>query len=354
MHVYHPIRVDEVVRLRELRRDETTAELQKKMLSMLSNRYVGTKQLADDHSHRDRQRLEEGFDDDANAAWRSEILSEITAIKAAFEDRGRNIFDMSIIAGMFRHVDVDDLVIEDTPLPYPAIYMHFGEGASLYIGPETWIDGVYVAAENPELPKVELVFVCNHPGADRMEDVPLGVSYKILTSAVSTFVFRDRSVSESLAVAGLTGAPEICAASTVMVEAIRMAVNGILYLNIPTADVEYDYPESSPKELVLAARSENSSASKKATSRLNFLGYTRVNFCGRDMARSMHAVAASGNGEHAHVAPHWRRGHWRRVAFGSGRRERRWHLFAPTVVNAHLGAPSRGRIHIVTPRSNTD
>lgn len=349
MQVYHPIRVDEVIRLRDVRRDETAAELQKKMLSMLSNRYVGTKQLANDPSYLNRQRAEEGFDDDANETWRSKLLSQIQEIKASFEDRGRNIFDMSIVAGMFRHVDVDTLVIDDTPLPYPAIYIHFGEGASLHINSEIWIDGAYVSAEDADTSKIKIVFVCNHPAAEHTETVPLGISHKRLTNAVSTFVYRDRTVAESLALSGIYGSPEITAASTVLDEAIRMVVNGVLYLNIPAGDVVFDYPVNAPQELVLAARTGDVATAKKATARLDLLGYTKVNFCGREMARRIHSVTTVANGGHT-VAAHWRRGHWRRVAFGVGRKERRWHLFDPTVVNAHLGGPIRGRIHIVKPR----
>lgn len=38
-------------------------------------------------------------------------------------------------------------------------------------------------------------------------------------------------------------------------------------------------------------------------------------------------------GTHASPRTHWRRGHWRRVAIGEGRGERKWHWFQPVLVN---------------------
>jgi hypothetical protein len=38
-------------------------------------------------------------------------------------------------------------------------------------------------------------------------------------------------------------------------------------------------------------------------------------------------------GTHASPRTHWRRGHWRRVAIGEGRNDRKWHWFQPVLVN---------------------
>jgi hypothetical protein len=45
------------------------------------------------------------------------------------------------------------------------------------------------------------------------------------------------------------------------------------------------------------------------------------------------AVEASGR----HVAPHVRRGHWRRQRFGPGSKQIKRLRIAPVIVNAHLG-----------------
>lgn len=41
---------------------------------------------------------------------------------------------------------------------------------------------------------------------------------------------------------------------------------------------------------------------------------------------------SEGNGSHSSPSTHWRRGHWRRVAVGTGRSDRRWTWIEPTLV----------------------
>lgn len=346
---YHPIRVEEVERLMEQRRQDKAADLQKQMLSMLSKKAVGTRQLATDRGHAERQRHQEGFDDDANAPWRAEMLKSVNEMRVVFTDHGKNIFDMTMVSAMFRHVDVDDVVLDDTPLPYAAAYLHFGEGADLRFAEGRWIDGVYLTAAL-ERNEIELVFVTNNIDISSVEETPLGVSYKNVTSCVRTKLNPTVSVGRSLADVGLEGDPSI-ASTEVMQEAVRMAVNGLLYLNLPKADIEEDYPVGAPAHLVAAANSTDAPAAAKARQRLNMMGYVRVTFAGRQMARRLEEAMASAGVGHRHgTTPHWRRGHWRRVAFGVGRKERRWHLFDPTIVNGNVGTPVRGKIHIVKPR----
>ncbi len=45
-------------------------------------------------------------------------------------------------------------------------------------------------------------------------------------------------------------------------------------------------------------------------------------------------VLGRSHGSHSSPRLHWRRGHWKRVAFGEGRMERRWQWIEPTLVNA--------------------
>ncbi len=44
-------------------------------------------------------------------------------------------------------------------------------------------------------------------------------------------------------------------------------------------------------------------------------------------------ILRSGRGTHATPRTHWRRGHWRRVAFGEGRQQREWRWIQPVLVN---------------------
>ena len=55
---------------------------------------------------------------------------------------------------------------------------------------------------------------------------------------------------------------------------------------------------------------------------------------GRNYAHSSNSSANVPQGTHASPQTHWRRGHWRRVAIGPGRRQRKWNWIQPTLVNA--------------------
>ena len=54
---------------------------------------------------------------------------------------------------------------------------------------------------------------------------------------------------------------------------------------------------------------------------------------GRNYAHSSTSPANVPQGSHASPQTHWRRGHWRRVAIGPGRAQRKWNWIQPTLVN---------------------
>ncbi|MBY3433502.1 hypothetical protein HFN89_05015 [Rhizobium laguerreae] len=352
MNIYHPIRMDQIASLRTRREDQNAAALQNKMLELLTKKRVSTRQLAADTSHLEKQNEEEQFDLESSVPWRAIIDAEIREAKACFGERGRNIFDMTLVSSMFRNVDADDVVIEDTEVPFGAVYAHFGISAKLMIGDDRWIEGAYLREVNHgREAEVSIIFVCNHPEADITDVVPLGITYKRLTTAVSVSLPRTMSVGVAVKERGFSGDPAIIAQRAVLGDALRMAVNGLLYVNLPRADVEFDYPEAAPRELVSQAIKVNdTSKTRRARATLDALGYAKVNFCGR-VIRAKHAAALAGMSQagRAIAEPHWRRGHWRRVAVGVGRAGREWRLIEPTIVNASAGVPKRGKIHIVHP-----
>jgi len=347
---YHPIRIEAVERLQKAREDANAGNLQRNLLKLMASRSAGVQEIASDRDILSRHRSEEGFDADANAPWRTAVMQEIRSARDSFRDRGRNIFDMTLVADMFRRVDVDDLEITDTPLPFPAVFMHFGPGAGLRLDEQLWIDGAYLREMDADgVNFIALTFVCNHPDHEQADRVPLGTTYKLLTAAATTEIIRDLTVGYSIRTVGLQGDPRLLGAKDVMKQALRMAVNGLLYLNLPKRDIEYAYAADAPRNLVSVATAAKGPRSMQARDELEQLGYVRVNFAGR---RTMAAAGnqghgADGDGHHGSVEPHWRRGHWRRVVVGVGRTGREWRLFPPTVVNRQGGEPASGRIYVV-------
>ncbi len=347
MRHYHPVRAELVERLEAVRRTHAKAELQKQMLGLLTAKTIAVPDLAKDQTYKRQQLVNEGFDEESQAEWRRIVLADIRTSRDFFKERGRNIFDMSLVAPMFINVDVDDVILEDTPLPFEALYIHLGTGAELSFNAERFVEGVYVR-DNAGSNCIHVTFVCNQPDFENTDLLPLGLTYKRFTTAVTTHLLRDAPISQSLASVGYFGDPDMMSVRSVMTSAMRMTVNGLLYLNLPRADIEFSYDRNAPGFLVKAATRENVPKGAKARRKLEEDGYIQVNFVGRNTIPT-HVAGDSGVAPSGTRAVHWRRGHWRRVAVGAGRSGREWRLIEPTIVNKALGSPSHGRVHIVRP-----
>jgi hypothetical protein len=353
MNHYHPIRLELVERLQQKRQDANAAQLQKRLLHMMTAGETDSLMLVEDDTFLKEQRRAERFDEGPDVEWKNQVILDIGQSRTWFNERGRNIFDMALVSEMLSHVDVDDLVLIDTPLPYPAIYMHFGQEAGLAVEDERWIEGAYVRNTMDDEGPIALTFVCNHRNWRNAENVPLGETFDEVASAVSIVIGRGTTVKASIAARKPSGYPALLA-SPALSSAIRMAANGLLYINLPRPDIEFDYSADAPRALIAQALGAKGSKAAEARKRLDTQGYVRVNFCGRAFERAtIAATAASPQAARSAAQPHWRRGHWRRVVVGQGRLGREWRLFEATMVNLHGGEPiKRGRIHVVQPRTD--
>jgi hypothetical protein len=351
MNQYHPIRLELVERLQQKRQDANAAQLQRRLLHMMTSGEANSILLAEDDTFLKEQRKTERFDDGPDVEWKNQVIQDIGHSRTLFVERGRNIFDMALVSEMLSHVDVDDLVLIDAPLPYPAIYMHFGREAGLKVEDDRWIEGAYLRNTLNDEGPLALTFVCNHRNWRNAENVPLGETFDEVASAVSIVIGRGTTVSASIAERRPSGFQDLLA-SPALSSAIRMAVNGLLYINLPRPDIEFDYSSDAPRALIAQALGARGSKAADARKRLETHGYVRVNFCGRAFERAKIATAAvSPHAARSAAQPHWRRGHWRRVVVGQGRLGREWRLFEATMVNLHGGEPTkRGRIHVVQPR----
>jgi hypothetical protein len=166
---YHPVRAELVERLEAVRRTHAKAELQKQMLGLLTAKTIAVPDLAKDQTYKRQQLVNEGFDEENQAEWRRIVLADIRTSRDFFQERGRNIFDMSLVSPMFINVDVDDVILEDTPLPFEALYIHLGTSGELSFNAERFVEGVYVR-DNAGSNCIHVTFVCNQP--DFENDLP--------------------------------------------------------------------------------------------------------------------------------------------------------------------------------------
>ncbi|MCS4089351.1 hypothetical protein [Rhizobium sp. BK176] len=354
MQHYHPIRIALVERLEAQRKEANVAALQAEMLARLSKKATTVREIKKDHSLIDRQREGEGFDAESSAQWRLDIIEELKRARSGFEQIGKNIYDISRVCPLFREVDVDDIVLDDTPLPHASLYLHFGSSAGLSLGEDLWIDGAYLRHIAEKEKELCLTFVCNHPGWKSTADVPLGQTFKRNSTAACLHISREQSIAWSIENRRFSGAPSLLEANETLVEALRMAINGLLYLNLARAELDFGYPPDAPKELVFSATNGSSDKRMSSARKLDNLGYIKVNFAGRSMVAYVNQHPGDDRSSGRHRATHWRRGHWRRVVIGEGRRNREWRLFEGTIVNGSTEPPAdTGKIHIVKPVGQT-
>jgi hypothetical protein len=348
MQHYHPIRIALVERLEAQRKEAKLAALQAEMLARLSKKATTVREIKKDRSLVDRQREEEGFDAESSAPWRLDVIEELKRARSGFDHIGKNIYDISRVCPLFKEVDVDDIVLEDTPLPQASLYLHFGSSAGLSLGKDLWIDGAYLRQIDGG--QLCLTFVCNHPSWKTTAEVPLGQTFKQNSTAACLRISRDHSVAWAIENRRFSGAPSMLETGETLVAALRMAINGLLYLNLARAEIDFDYPPDAPKELVFSALSGSGDRRMNAVGKLDNLGYVKVNFAARSMVTYVSPNSGDDRSSGRHRATHWRRGHWRRVAIGEGRSKREWRLFEGTIVHGSSEPlPETGKIHIVKP-----
>lgn len=159
MKRYHPFRFELLQQLQAKRQDRKSAELQARMLGLIKEQRFDLVSLAGDREMRAMQLADEGFDGDAAASWRQKIMEDVETCVSAFGERGKNIYDMTLVLRMLKRVEVDDVKVEDTAMPYPAIYMHYGQEAGLEASGGVWIDGAYVMDDEEEDGLLKVTFV---------------------------------------------------------------------------------------------------------------------------------------------------------------------------------------------------
>ncbi|MCS4088552.1 hypothetical protein [Rhizobium sp. BK176] len=249
---------------------------------------------------------------------------------------GNNIFDVSQLARFFSNTEVDDIEVDNIDSPFPAFYLHFGASANLNISsrPGLYIEGAYVVPSEIDgsTPTRELVFCCNYidPGpAANVAELVGAQSWIARAPLISGF-----TVSESIElIDGLNGRSEIANDDQLVTNALRIAVNSLLYISTPKADVEVGFEPEAPRGYVeKIARGDT-----KMADLLQRRGFKSVRLYGRNISAELALHESSSR----NVEPHYRRGHWRRVAHGVGRTERHWHWIAPVIVNGKLGLPAR-------------
>lgn len=113
-------------------------------------------------------------------------------------------------------------------------------------------------------------------------------------------------------------------------DAMRLVVNGICYLTAYPDDSDPPWPAEAPAALREKATSGTKKEAKRAKSKLEALGFTPVHLAGAHFRRTLVGVFETTDRT---VHRHFRRGHWKRQAYGVGLALRKLQWRMPVIVN---------------------
>jgi hypothetical protein len=267
---------------------------------------------------------------------------------------GEQIFDVSAISAMFVDSDISDMPIRELKLPYKAFYLHWGAHLALPSAvPGRYIDGCYVH-QNLDLSSdghPDLVFTfssCLSEG-DRWQDRSLLANIVVdgegaFDCDTTFFTEGKKKTVGSVVSEALEGEAYDSGFSKrwgpYIDQAMSMAVNCLCYVTSKQSEIVAEYPSSAPERLIRHCVDKSAKRRERARSKLNSLGFRMINMCGRSLATRVGIVEGSST-----MPPHWRRGHWHKVRFGTKWSEVRVDWREATVVNASFGEAQGRRIY---------
>jgi hypothetical protein len=320
---------------------------------------------------------------------RLEEERETTEAVIHFHRSGRNIFAISSeLQLLLDHTSVEAVRWENITLPYPTLYLHFGEANKIELPrsyyqhqfedvewPDIlqpgryWLDGAFVHSWEDAL---EITLAFRGPGDEFEQRVPQYRDFRF-PSVRFTVDFK-QSLTKGLGVA--------CAQAAVvfhslwdakretqeveygsMREVLRqdnfeydsereefklfagsltLILNSLCYLGI--ADKAVRTATSSREVDVLLQQlrqAKNKQRRQPVQQRLAKLSYSTIHFCGEEVRPVTEEI---GPGE---VAPHWRRGHWRQQPIGPGRSATQLMWIRPVIVRKDKGMPTQGHLYQV-------
>lgn len=315
----------------------------------------------------------------AHRALHDEI--ELAGFYVRFRRFGGNIFHFTPqLVSMFSKTSVDEICLGKLKYPFPFFYMSFGKQQHLRLDRAgdrpSYIDGAYVFAKPEGYDEItSTILLTSIREGFKPSLWPLALGKELFYDDIHVFddektiketiadlkdylddearfpewpLYAHEGQEDSRTLERITFyrqnlAYELANNDT-FIESLKLVANGLCYLNYYDKDIEHRFPENTPKKLIeKLARETRPKRRRKILSELESMGYTRIHFCGRNIQRE-YAVSENRGKE---VNPHWRRGHWRNQACGTGMSERRLLWIQPTIVRSDKGVPQGRHVYAV-------
>lgn len=290
------------------------------------------------------------------AAW-SRLAApapRLSAVKVIPELQGALVFGEWVLGGSVLyefepalvealvHSDPGEVRLEDLNHPFDAVYFAFGEGHDIAFANGAKVTGAYVlntpgvslrVVLTAPLPEVESW--CNR--ADEIYDILIPSEYQSLPLAEAIDLSIKKDIDGFIEQAHRSTKPrppeemaDIRAAverlqsnQTAYAQAVRLIVNGLLYVTAYQQDVRERWQADTPAKWVEKVSKGSPKEIARNLSKLNAMGYSKVHRVGEYFS-AQSAVTER--------AAHWRRGHWRNQAFGPAMALRRIRWIRPVAV----------------------
>lgn len=314
-----------------------------------------------------------------------------------FFQAGRQIIDFpQQMTDLLGDSDIDDIPLNAIKMPYASQYLYFGPQEDMEIEPGWIVDGAYVeqrgeagdirftitaaprdharSAEWCTFPEVQYTqdFVGEFRSMDLATAIDTVLSSRLavlaeqksqkggdITAQVEAqpFVYG-RTMPAGIQIVDV--APQMASLRDdetrrrhpVYKKALQIVVNALCYVTAYPDDIETAWPDGTPASLLGKANSGTSKERARAQSKLASLGYSPVNLCGKHFEEEVKRAGIDpGAIKKGSVAMHWRRGHWRRQAHGTGLSLRKMVWVMPTMVNKKNNksdGPELGHIYLVS------
>lgn len=294
-------------------------------------------------------------------------------IYGGYQDSGRIIFDVrQELSRSLLATDSTEIPCEAVAFPMRSFYLHFGSGSGLRDnGLE--IEGAFVQhLEEDKAMLIDLVpagafsykTFWQLPMGEPLTGVRIDLNNPsesvsaALDRSIDDVMTRNRSIFAQIAqmerqlteqygevVKVPSPVENLADKRELLHRAIQLVLNTLFFLVAAPEDVQEDWEEEAPAEVVAQLHSEKFGTRKTAENNLSSQGYVRVRFIGRHYAGSAEAKAVSeAMGTGRTMATHLRRGHFRAQPYGPERTLRKTVFIAPVVVNAGK-CETAGRIY---------
>lgn len=261
------------------------------------------------------------------------VENQATLMYAEWAQRGSAVYAFKeALTQALMATGVSQVTIAELQFPFHCAYFHFGAQPGLTLQSGAAVTGAYVMWAPGQALRLSLTapLPADRSWSDRWAEVYdlriLARHFdKDIESAIEQALVDDiedlRQAAKTLTSSENPHISDGAASTYRFIEAhaankstlarcFQLITNALCYLTAYPDDAQITWQDDTPQSLRTKADTAPGKEASRAASKLEAMGYRRVRHIGGEFSD------ASAHVEAGHVAPHWRRGHWRSQAYG--------------------------------------